>query len=408
LSGAGRGRPKKRVTEPAVHHHDAVKHPLPPLSSMEVKMIRHRLTWFAAAVGAVLAHGSAHADAAQDGLGRAQAVVAAHEASPVFTPPGAPFDIRSCAAGKTMLSIPNNSANEFLRGIIKQEVAVGKTIGLGEHEWQNQGQPSQWEQGMNYAMARHITIVDLISGVNPAVLQPQLIAASKAGVSVFASHFYDPSQPPDTLLAGSLSVGFHEAGVIIADWMIARTGGHAHAIIVKSDEVPPTAPLVRGIEATLKSNCPGCTIDQEINVGITQWGTEIQPSVQASLQAHPDVNFVVPIYDSMSQFVVPALALTGRAARVKIATFNGTPFVLDLLRQGKVDMDIGESLDWIARATIDGYLRKLCGLPMPQALNVPLYIFDARNVATAGVPAEQDKGYGDAYIKGFDSLWHIR
>jgi ribose transport system substrate-binding protein len=113
----------------------------------------------------------------------------------VFTPPGAPFDIRSCAAGKTMLSIPNNSANEFLRGIIKQEVAVGKTIGLGEHEWQNQGQPSQWEQGMNYAMARHITIVDLISGVNPAVLQPQLIAASKAGVSVFASHFYDPSQP---------------------------------------------------------------------------------------------------------------------------------------------------------------------------------------------------------------------
>jgi ribose transport system substrate-binding protein len=172
--------------------------------------------------------------------------------------------------------------------------------------------------------------------------------------------------------------------------------------------VPPTAPLVRGIEETLKQTCPGCSIIQEINVGITQWGTEIQPSVQAALLAHPDANFVVPIYDSMSQFVVPALALTGRASRVKVATFNGTPFVLDLLRKGEVDMDIGESLDGIARATIDGYLRKLCGLPMPKALNVPLYIFDAKNVAAAGVPAQQDQGYGTAYITGFDSLWHIQ
>ena len=85
---------------------------------------------------------------------------------------------------------------------------------------------------------------------------------------------------------------------------------------------------------------------------------------------------IIPIYDSMSQFVVPALRLTGNLGKVKVATFNGTPFVLDFIEQGAVDMDIGESLDWIAYATIDGHLRDHCDLPVPAKLNVPFYIFD--------------------------------
>jgi ribose transport system substrate-binding protein len=44
----------------------------------------------------------------------------------------------------------------------------------------------------------------------------------------------------------------------------------------------------------------------------------------------------------MSQFVVP-LRLAGKTEAVKFATFNGTPFVLDFIRQGSVDMDIGEA-----------------------------------------------------------------
>ena len=51
---------------------------------------------------------------------------------------------------------------------------------------------------------------------------------------------------------------------------------------------------------------------------------------------------------------------------MKVGTFNGTPFVLDYIQQGTVDMDIGESLDWIAYATVDGHLRDLCGLKSPR------------------------------------------
>ena len=78
-----------------------------------------------------------------------------------------------------------------------------------------------------------------------------------------------------------------------------------------------------------------------------EWGTKIQPSVQSALLAHPEVNVVIPIYDSMSQFVVPAMRLTGRRGG-EGRDLQRHAVRARLRSAGKVDMDIGESLDWIA------------------------------------------------------------
>lgn len=350
----------------------------------------------------------AFADAAADGIARAKASLAVYTAKPVFIAPGDPFDARKCAKGKKQLSIPNSSANPFLKGIIDREKAAGAEVGLEVKEWENQGQPSQWVQGFEQAIRDKYNIIDLISGIDPETVQPQVKAATEAGVKVMTSHFYDPSFKQDPLVSSSLTIGFNEIGKILANWATVNTNGAANIALVVSNEVPPTIPLVAGIKSELAANCPKCKIIQEINVGVTEWGTKIQPAVQSALQAHPEINVVIPIYDSMSQFVVPALRLTGQLGKVKVATFNGTPFVLDYIQQGAVDMDIGESLDWIAYATVDGHLRDACGMKSPTALNVPFYIFDKSNAAEAGAPAKFDTGYGDAYKAGFHKLWQIQ
>jgi ribose transport system substrate-binding protein len=342
------------------------------------------------------------------GLARAKAVIDQYRAPPVFTAPGAPFDAKTCAKGKTLVSIPNNSANPFLKGIIDREEVAGGLVGLTVTEWQNQGQPSQWVQGFNSAIGAKAAGIDLVSGIDPNTIEPQIKAAKAAGVKVMTTHFYDPSQAQNANLSSSLTVGFSTAGKILADWAITRTGGKANILLIKSDDVPPTAPLVKGLKDELAANCPQCKIAQEVNVGVTEWASKIQPSVQTALLANGDINVIIPIYDSMSQFVLPAVQLAGKKDKLIIATFNGTPFVLDAVRDGNVDMDIGESVDWIAYASIDGHLRDLCGLPSPKALNVPFFIFDKTNVAQAGVPADYAKGYGDAYIAGFKTLWKLR
>jgi len=350
----------------------------------------------------------AFADAAADGLAKAKENLAAYTAKPVFKAPGEPFDAKACAAGKKMLSIPNNSGNPFLKGIIDREKAAGALVGLEVKEWENQGQPSQWVQGAELATREKYAIIDLISGIDPATIEPQLQAAKAAGVKVMTSHFYDPSFTPHPVVSSSLTIGFGEVGKILADWATVATDGKANIALVVSNEVPPTIPLVANFKKELAAVSPGSKIVQEINVGVTEWGTKIQPAVQAAVQANPEINVVIPIYDSMSQFVVPALRLAGKTGQVKVATFNGTPFVLDYIQQGAVDMDIGESLDWIAYATVDGHLRDACGLPTPTALNVPFYIFDKSNAAEAGTPAQFDTGYGDAYKAGFKKLWGIQ
>jgi len=342
----------------------------------------------------------------QAGIARAQAVLDQYKAKPAFVAPGEPFDA-TCAKGKTMVSIPNTSANPFVKGIIDRMTIAGKEVGFNVVEWQNQGQPNQWVQGVESAIRTKADAIDLPSGIDPSTIEPQIKAAKAAGIKVMTSHFYDPSQAQNPALSSSLTVSFATAGKILADWATVNTGGKANILLIVSDEVPPTAPMVKGLKDELAANCPQCKVVQEVNVGVTEWSTKIQPSVQTALIANGDINVIIPIYDSMSQFVIPAVKLTGKSGKVKIGTFNGTPFVLDEIRRGNVDMDIGESVDWIAYATLDGHIRDLCGLPSPKALNVPFYIFDKSNVAEAGDPADYAKGYGDAYITGFRKLWKL-
>ncbi len=363
----------------------------------------------AAAPGVGAPSAAAPADGAADGgLAHARLGIEAHRAKPEFRPPGPAFDARKCAAGKKQLSIPNISSNPFLKGIIDHEIAAGREVGLAVQEWQNQGQPSQWAQGIEFARKNGFQIVDLISGIDPRVLEPQIKLAAQSGVKTMTSHFYDPTQAVNPLVAASLPVSFNTVGKLLADWVITRTNGNANVVIIMSSEVPPTEPLVRGITSELQQYCPACKVVREINVGITEWAAKIGPSVQSTLLANPNVNFILPIYDTMTQFVVPAVHLTHMDGKVRIASFNGTPFVLDYVREGKVDMDLGENTDWIARATIDGYLRAACGLKVPPDIGVPFYIFTADNVKDAGVPAKFDQGYGTDYVGGYRKAWLLQ
>ncbi len=170
----------------------------------------------AAALGFLAA--PAAADAAADGLAKAKESLAKYTAMPQFVAPGEPFDAKKCAAGKKMMSIPNNSANPFLKGIIDREKAAGAKVGLEVTEWENQGQPSQWIQGVELAIRDKYDIIDLISGIDPGTIAPQLEAAKAAGVKVMTSHFYDPSFAQHPVVSSSLTIGFGEIGKILADW----------------------------------------------------------------------------------------------------------------------------------------------------------------------------------------------
>ena len=203
-----------------------------------------------------------------------------------------------------------------------------------------------------------------------------------AGVKVTTTHDYDAStQKPAPFLDGSANTDYVTVGKLIAAWTIAKTGGKVNAVIEGPDEMSPTTPLKNAIFDYFKENCPSCKY-RYINTPAAEWATKIQPATQAALLADPTVNYVLPIYDSMSQFIVPAIQSAGSSA--KIVSYNGTPFVLGMMREGDmVEMNVGESLGWVGMAGVDADMRLLCGQPPVAKLNTPAYIFTKANVATA-------------------------
>lgn len=342
-----------------------------------------------------------------DPMADAKAVIAEHRAMPVFTPPGEPFNAKACMAGKKVLSIPISMTIPFNVELQKAMASAAKEVGFTYTTWDNQLKIDQWVQGISQAISQKYDVVDLAGGLNPQVLGPQLGEARAAGLKISTTHFYDVTQPAIDTVDYSGKIDFTGAGKLLAAWAYVQTEGKPNVLIIGSSDVLPSIPFVKSIQDELKALCPNCKM-KHLDVPVSEWATKIQSGTQSALLADPSINYILPIYDSMSQFVIPALRITGAEGSVKLASFNGTPFVLDMVRGGQVQMDVGESLGWAGYAAIDNIMRMLCGKPEVAKLNVPLLVFDDTNIQTAGTPANFNDGYGDAHLDGFRKLWMMK
>jgi ribose transport system substrate-binding protein len=355
-------------------------------------------------MGALAALGAASAHA--DGVADAKALIAKYSKLPSFDAPGPAFDAAACMKGKKIFAIPLTDDNPFEVAIIGGMTQAAKIVGFDFRAWQTQLSPDQWTQGINKAVEEKYDLIDLVGGLPPEYIAPQIGEARSKGVKVVTTHDYDFTQKAPDFLDGSAKTDYVTVGKLIAAWAIAKTDGKVNAVVLGPDEITPTGPLKKAILDYFKDNCPACKTTY-INTPAAEWATKIQPAVQGALLADPTINYVLPIYDSMSQFAAPAIVATG--SKAKIVSYNGTPFVLDMMRDGDiVEMDVGESLGWVGMAGIDADMRLICGLKPVTELNTPAFIFDKSNVATAGKPATFNDGYGDAHISGFKTLWGVK
>jgi ribose transport system substrate-binding protein len=346
--------------------------------------------------------------ATKAGVEHAKAQIEKYRAVPSFEPPGPAFDARKAAAGKTLLSIPASSSIPFVQTIQDGMKDISGQVGMNFIDWPNQGKPVQWVQGMNQALDRKADVINLLAGINPGALGPQIAKAEGAGASVIASHLYDVNQPA-TNGADSVSIYYEQAGRLLADWVIAKTEGEANVLAVTINEVVSTKPMMTGINDEFAKHCgSGCKVST-VNAAIADVATRIQPQVQSALVKDPGINYVIALYDSAeAPFVVAGIRQAGAKGRVKVVTFNGTPSVLKMVKSGDVDMDVGESLDWISHGVMDQVMRLAAGLDPVKDPKLPIRIFDSDNVDETGTPPTDSQGYGDGYREGYMKLWGLK
>jgi ribose transport system substrate-binding protein len=337
----------------------------------------------------------------------AQANLNKHKAVPKFVAPGPAFNAKARAGGKTIFIIPASSQIPFVSTIANHIKRITAPVGVKVTIWQNQGQPSQWVQGMNAAVAQKASAIVLLAGNDPAGLQPQIKAAKAKGIPTIVAHLYDDNQPSAPNVGGLVNIPYKIAGQLIADQAIADTKGKANALVVTINQVKSTLPMVAGIREEFRKYCAGCKL-KFTDVTIADVATKIQPNVQAALTGDPGINYVIALYDSAEvPFAAAAIRAAGRTGRVKISTFNGTPEILKMVKQGDiVTMNVGENLEWIGYAIADQSMRIMGGLKPVKNARVPVRVFDKSNIGQAG--AKFTSGWGTAYVPGYRKLWGLR
>jgi ribose transport system substrate-binding protein len=341
-------------------------------------------------------------------LERAQALLDEYTKVPEFTAPGPAFDAVAAASGKTIFSLPSNSSIGFVQSTATAMEDIGKDVGVNIQTYPNQGQTSQWVQGIETAISTKADLLQLVNGVDPDLVTPQLKNVAEAGIPIVDTHDLDFGQDHNSTVDAFVDGDFVTAGKLVAAWAITQTKGNANVLILTSNNFKNSFPVADGMRAEFAADCPSCKIT-EVNVNVTDWSTKLQSTVQTALTANPGMNYILPTFDGMLTYVVPGIRSAGVVGKVFAASYNGSPDVLDLVRDNSiVRMVVGENPAQIAAAGLDQSMRVLAGLDPSTDEHLVLRAFTADNVKEAGVPAALGQGYGDAWRDGYYSTWGLK
>jgi ribose transport system substrate-binding protein len=324
--------------------------------------------------------------------------------------PGRPFDAKK-AAGKTIFSIQENSTNPFTNTIVAGMKEVADKIGVKLVDYPNQGQHTQWIQGIQQAISQKAAAIVLSGGtIGPIYFKEQAAAAARAGIPIVTVVDRDLTQGAEPTTAARVGQPYAEAARLDADWIIEQTRCRANVLILTSDELIAGDINSRAAQGEFDRYCGNGCRTKFVNVPLSEWATKIGTTTQTEVSSNPALNYVFPLYDAMSQFVVPAIQLGGGITRVKVASFNGTPAILRMIQTGDtVTMIVGENEIHLGYAAMDQAMRLMTGVqPISNGdYGIPLRVFDPSNVDETGVPPQYGVGYGSQWRDGFLRAWGL-
>jgi ribose transport system substrate-binding protein len=383
---------------------------------------RPRARWarrplLAAAVGAaaivVAGCGSAGSSGsgAVDSAGLASAnteVTAAVKPNTGFTTPGAAFDATKLRGKKiwiiTFLSVPFGAQN--VEGFKEAAEAVGAKVTA----FDGTAGVDAYQRGIRGAIAQKADAI-VIGTLDPGLFRTDLRTAQSKGIKVVAVSSHAPGQlpPAGDPVFGYVDPCYECAGRQMADSVIADSGGKGAAVVLWSSDVRiPGKSQLGAIESEFKRNCPGCSLDVK-DVPATQWATRLQPVTQSALASKPNVKYLLPLYDGMVSFMVPAIRAAAPTRGVKISSFNATPAVMQQIGSGKsVLSNVGIGSIRYGWGWADQTFRALAGASPVADEKLPVRLFDASNIGSLDLKASTDTWYGNVdYRSGYKRLWGL-
>jgi ribose transport system substrate-binding protein len=334
------------------------------------------------------------------------------KAPPEFTHPGPEIDVTSLK-GKTFYVIPLAYNTEFNKLQADATVVAGKAAGVDVKVYSTTGTPSQWQQGMQRAIADDAAAI-ILQGPDPNLLIPQIRQAKAKGIPVISSHYVDQdvaeevkSKIPNLEIA--VPGPFTEASRLLADHVTVESGGKANVVYVPLNDFGTLQKqMTEAFKQELSSVCPDCKLTRADTTLAKV--TETPSAITSAMRRDPKIDWIVPAFDLSVPYAETALQTLRKTDETKIASFNATTAVLKLMQQGGNPLvaDIGEPIPVMGYTSLDQAMRLALD---KQPVDEPVFMrmFTKENVDQAGTPPTAVGGYGDAqsFVDGYKRLWGV-
>jgi ribose transport system substrate-binding protein len=357
-----------------------------------------------AGVGSVAARTTSHAQR-RDSVAQAKQLIAKAKRPVKFVAPGPSFNAAQ-AKGKSVYYIAQALNLEFTRSVTGGIVAGLKSAGVKVTTVDDKANISETARLIHQGIALHPAAI--IIAERSDLLRAPLRAAQKAGIPVVTQFEYDPRSPPASERAlgvkAQVTFCYSCAGKLIADYAVANSNAKVNSVTYWSPDDGVGKFEIGGIKNELARLCSSCTSKFK-DVLIAQWATQIPTLTQSDLRDH-SVNYLLPVYDGMTLFMLPAIHAANAQKRVKIVSFNADKSAMNSMAHHDVIIaDVGSPLKWFGYAVADETLRVITGHPAIANERVPLRVFDNSNLPN--LKKDESTWYGANFQAGYKRLWKL-
>ena len=333
-------------------------------------------------------------------------------AVPKFTAPGPAFDASSAQGKKVMflsvlLTVP---AQQFEWQGTK---AAADAAGVTALKYDAEGTTAGAVQGIEQAIAQDVDAL-IIDAVPSGTIAAPIKKAQDAGIKVIVTQERNEQTGGPEIDTGNGTVAFPfvDAAKLEADWVLADSGGEDLNVVTFSVPGDPAhGDMVDTINSELEKYAQGDVKIQNEHVLGPDWATRLPVLTRSLMTKDPTINYMIPVVDGQALYIVPALRQIGKQDQVKIVGFNGTPAVMDMLKNGDVvGADIGASFVWQGWANMDQALRALTGQEPAKNAGAPLRLFDSATIDSIDTKAAQQgaEWYDtDAATEQYNKLWGL-
>ncbi|WP_063736622.1 substrate-binding domain-containing protein [Streptomyces sp. RTd22] len=328
----------------------------------------------------------------------AKAKQAVAKAEDVDTPWKGPTTGPKARHGKSIVFIPHTITNPGPAGVAQGVQESAKLLGWKARTINGQGTPS----GIRAAFKEAIDLKPdgiVIGGFDPEVVADEAEKARAAGIQLIGWHAAPapgPSKKPE--LFTNITSRVEDVAKISADWMIARSDGHA-GVVLFTDATVPFAKRKSDLIKKQLATCSDVKLLSYQNIPIPDVNRRAIGAVRSLLSRYGDKwTYSAAINDLYFQHTAPALRAVGKdgaGAPYTIGAGDGDPSAFERINTKDYQAaTVPEPLSEQGWQIVDEFNRAFAGRPASGYV-APVHITTAAN--SGGALSWDSEGYRQAY-----------